>query len=82
MPSAQYRGMYQSRMKYDPDIHNNRNKSYTTDDIMFICSRWDFDKKRDIAYATGRTEASLTRLVGALKKSGEFESYRKKGELA
>lgn len=64
------------RMRYNPQHHENHGKSYTEDDLIYICSMWDSMKKTDIAAALGKTLGSVMNKVYYLKKQGKFEYYK------
>ncbi|WP_202882543.1 DNA-entry nuclease [Gracilibacillus saliphilus] len=65
------------RMPYNPDFHENHNKDWTVDELIYMCSMWDVTKKADIALALGRTHASVLTQADKLRKSGDFEYYKK-----
>lgn len=68
------------RMKYNPDFHFNHKKAYTVNELAYICSTYRLGTRKQISLATGRTEGTIANLVKDLKKSGEFEHYKKLGE--
>lgn len=70
----------QGRMKYHPDFHENQGKPYTKDELMYICSMWDYMDHFDISLAIGKTQASIENKVYILKKQGLFEHYRMLGK--
>lgn len=69
----------QGRMKYHPDYHPNRGQPYTTGDLIFLCSAHRTMPLTDIGLALGRTPASVASLLTKLKKTGEYERYRRLG---
>lgn len=65
------------RMKYHPDFHKNQGKRFTPEENAYLCYWYGKDTVRDIGFALERTEVSISIRVGQMKKSGDFEYYRK-----
>lgn len=63
-------------MKFHPDFHFNQGKLLTVSEAEYLCKFYGFDHIQTIAFALGRTEASLMCTVHQLKKNGEFEYYK------
>lgn len=59
------------RMKYHPDFHPNHNKSFTTDELEYICLYHKCDDMRSISYAIGRTENACRSALAIMKKDGQ-----------
>lgn len=68
------------RMVYNPEYHHNHGKPWTVSDLVYLCSSWDGMKKADIALALGRTHGTVLSKAYELKKSGQFDHYKKLGE--
>ncbi|MEK5205216.1 DNA-entry nuclease [Bacillus sp. FSL R10-2789] len=64
------------RMKYHPDYHFNHKQPYTVNEMIYICSTYCRGRRREVAFAVGRTEATVASLVHMLKKSGDFDRYK------
>ncbi len=69
------------RMRFNPDFHENHGKPWTTADLIYLCSSWDGAKKADIAMALGRTHGTVLSMAHSLRKNGQFEHYKKLGEV-
>lgn len=69
------------RMRYNPEFHEKRGKEYTTSELIYMCSMWDAMKKADIAMALGRTHSSVLNKGQKLRESGEFDYYKKLGNI-
>lgn len=69
-----------TRMRYNPEFHENHGKPWSTEDLAYMCSSWDAHKKADIAMAVGRTHTTILTKVHKLRKSGQFEHYKKLGD--
>lgn len=67
------------RMRYNPEFHENHGKPFTVKELAYMCSMWEGTKKADIALALGRTHGTVLSKVYSLKKSGQFEHYKKIG---
>ena len=67
------------RMSYDPEYHENRGKPFTTCDLAYMCSMWESMKKQDIALALGRTHGAVLSMADRLRKSSQFDQYKKRG---
>lgn len=68
------------RLRYTPEFHENYGKTYTKDDLVYMCSMWDFMKKADIAMALGKTIGSILSKKYNLKKIGLFNYYKNLGK--
>lgn len=73
--------MSKYRMKYDPEFHTNHFKLWTVSELVYLCSSWDGMKKADIALALGRTHGTVLDRAYHLRKSGDFEHYKKLGKI-
>lgn len=69
-----------SRMRYNPEFHENHGNPYTKEDLIYMCSMWDGMKKADIALALGRTQGTVLSKVHYLRKIGLFDYYKKLGK--
>lgn len=66
------------RMRYHPEYHTSHGTRMTEEELMYLCRFWEYDNRRDIAFALGRTEHTLATKVCYLRKIGKFESYKNK----
>jgi len=57
----------------------NHYKSYTVNDLIYMCSMWENTSKRDIALALGKTTGALKTKANELRKSGQFEYFKSLG---
>ncbi|NKQ20638.1 DNA-entry nuclease [Brevibacillus laterosporus] len=65
------------RMKFHPSFHLNQGKTYTTEELEYLCRFYEFDHMRTIAFALGRTEATVASKVDLLRQEGMFEYYKR-----
>lgn len=64
-------------MKYHPDYHHNHRKKMTVEELKYLCKFYGYDHLRSLAFALGRTEATLQVTLENLKKEGKIEYYRR-----
>ena len=64
------------RMKYHPEFHENHGKSWTADDLEYLCKFHDTCGLNDIGFALGRPATSCATKIDYLKKQGQYEFYR------
>lgn len=64
------------RMKYHPEFHFNHGKEMTTKELAYLCQNYGRGKRKELAMALGRTEATIAHKVCCLRKNGEFERYK------
>lgn len=64
------------RMCFNPDFHENHGKPFTLEDLEYLCKFWEHDDVRTIAFALGRTEATLFNMVKQLRQRGLFDFYK------
>jgi len=67
------------RMKYNAELHENHSKHYVEEELIYICSMWDFSLTADIGLAIGKTQTAVRQKVYCLRKNGLFDKYRKMG---
>lgn len=65
-----------NRIKYNPEFHENHRKPFEEEDFIYMCQNYGSKSCRDIAFALGRTEATIYRLVSVLRKNGKFDYYK------
>lgn len=65
------------RLRYSPELCTSHYKGYTTKDLIYICQWYGVISSREIALALGRTQKSILNKVVRLKKSGEYDYYKK-----
>jgi transposase len=65
-----------NRIKYNPEFHENHRKPFEEDDLIYICNQYGASSCRDIAFAVGKTENSIYKIVTRLKENGKFDYYR------
>lgn len=65
------------RMRYNAELHDKHREPWTVKDQIYMCGMWGGAKARDISLALGRTEGTCMHRVAQLKKSGEFNKFKK-----
>lgn len=68
------------RMCYNPEFHENHNKPFTTNDLIYLCSNYETMDKATIALALGRTHSTILSKAYQLRKAGQFEYYKSLGK--
>lgn len=68
------------RMKYNPDFHDRHGKEYTVKELIYIVTTYRRGKKREVALALGRTDATISNLVYNMRRDGRWEHYTKLSE--
>lgn len=68
------------RMKYHPEFHPNNGKPFTESDLEYLCKYWEYDHTQSLAFALGRTEATVRTKVNYLKKIGLYEYYKNRNK--
>lgn len=63
-------------MDYHPNYHPNHGKPFSREDLEYLCTYYDFDDIRTLAFALGRTERTCICRYGRLKKLGLLDYYR------
>jgi len=71
--------MNKYRTPYNPELHDMHGKKWDDEDLMYLCSMYEFTKGEDLALALGRTHATILSKVYHLRKIGRFEEYKRKG---
>lgn len=64
------------RMKYHPEYHFSHGKRFSKEELMYLCRFWEFDNRKDVALALGKTEHTLATKVWELRRDNEFEYYK------
>lgn len=64
------------RMIYHPEFHPNHRKPISEEDLEYLCYFYERDHRQSIAFALGRTEATVSDLYCKLKKKGLVEYYK------
>ena len=70
-----------SRLRFDPELHENHGKPFTVSELVFLCSSWSSMKKADIAAALGRTHGTVLSKAYSLRKNGQFTHFEKLGKM-
>jgi hypothetical protein len=70
----------QGRMKFHPEFHFSHGEPFSESDKEYMCKFWDVDEVQTIAFALGKTEATVRAKVAALNKIGLFEYYRNRNK--
>ncbi|WP_214482922.1 DNA-entry nuclease [Bacillus sp. SM2101] len=63
-------------MKYHPYYHPNRGKSYTVEELEYLCKFYEIDGANFMGMALGRPPKSIAATVNKLKDEGKFEYYK------
>lgn len=64
------------RMKYHPDFHYSHGKPFTESDLEYVCKYAEIDDIQTIAFAIGKTEATIHNKLNQLRKNGLYEYYK------
>jgi len=65
------------RMTYHPEVCSRHYHAFTTRDLAYMCYWYGSVSSREIALALGRTQKSVLNKVERLKKSGQFNRYKR-----
>ena len=41
------------RMKYHPEYHENHGKSFTIEELYYLCKYWEVDDIKDLSFGMG-----------------------------
>lgn len=64
------------RMNYNPSFHK-RHVPWTLEDLEYLCKFHEVDGIKTIALALERTEKTVGNMIYRLRKTGQYEQYRK-----
>lgn len=64
------------RMKYHPEFHFSHGKHFTESDLEYICKFAEVDDARTLAFAIGKTEATINEKLKLLRRQGLYEYYK------
>lgn len=64
------------RLKYDPAIHSRHKTPFGLEEKIYLAKYYDFDGERMMSAALERPEYAISRMVGRMRKNGEWELYR------
>lgn len=64
------------RLMYHPEFHPNNKKSYTEEELEYLCKYWEHDHRQVMSFALGRPETTLQMKVHKLRKEGLFDYYK------
>ena len=65
------------RLAYDPQTCSRHYRGFTTKELSYMCYWYGNISSREIALALGRTQKSILNKVARLKKSGQFDVYKR-----
>lgn len=65
------------RLTYNPDMCSKHYSSFTTKELAYMCHWYGSVSSREIALALGRTQKSILNKAERLKKSGQFDVYKR-----
>ncbi len=66
------------RLRYTPELHENHNRPWSLNDLIYLCGMWDSAKRGErkaIALGLGRTYGTVTYKVWVCKRDGSYEHY-------
>lgn len=66
-----------SRLTYHPEMCLRHYHAFTTKELAYLCYWYGNVSSREIALALGRTQKSILNKAERLKKSGQFDSYKR-----
>ena len=65
------------RMAYHPETCSKHYRAFTTKELAYLCYWYGNVSSREIPLALGRTQKSILNKAERLKKSGQFDSYKR-----
>ena len=65
------------RLRYHPGLCSRHYCNYTTGELSYLCYWYGQVSSREIALALGRTQKSILNKAERLKKSGQFDEFRR-----
>ncbi|WP_342615047.1 DNA-entry nuclease [Peribacillus frigoritolerans] len=66
----------QGRIKYKPEVHKKQWTHWSEEDKEYLCKFHKFDQLESVAFALGRTSATVADQLYKLKKTGRYEYYK------
>ena len=69
------------RLEYDSDTRPRHYHGFTTKELAYMCYWYGNISSREIALSLGRTQKSILNKVDRLKKSGQFDGYKRMYEI-
>jgi len=64
------------RLKYSQDICERHYKTFTTNELVYLCQWYGVISSRELAMALGRTQKAIYNKINKMKISGEYEFYK------
>lgn len=64
------------RVKYHPLIHDKQDTIWSEEDKEYLCKYYEVDVMETIAFALGRTKATVVEKLRTLRESGDYEYYK------
>ena len=64
------------RMLYDSDFHENHNRPWSQEDLIYLCKMYGAMDKHSLSLALGRTHSTLLTMAYKLRKDGLFDHYK------
>ncbi len=65
------------RLKYSQEMCERHYKPFTTNELVYLCQYYGNISSRELAMALGRTQKAILNKISKMKKSGEYEFYKK-----
>ena len=64
------------RLQYHPNLHPNRGKPFTEEELEYLCAFYEYDGYNSIALALGRTAQTVKNKYNHLKRRGLVQKYK------
>ena len=65
------------RLLYHPELHENHGKTWSLDELEYLCKFHHAGELNDMSLALGRPATSITTKITYLRKQGQYDFYRK-----
>lgn len=65
-----------NRMLYHPEFHFNHGKTFSGEELEYLCMFYGVDHVRSLAFALGRTEHTIRVKYDRLRREGLVDMYR------
>lgn len=69
-----------NRMNYHPSYHDKQGRTWTVEELQYLCTWHDVDGLHNVSLALGRTSKTLASQIGKMKMNGLYEIYRQERE--
>ena len=77
MKDSEFQYDASGRLLYHPELHENHRKEWTLDELEYLCKFYRASDLNDMSLALGRPATACAMKMAYLKKTGQYELYRK-----